>query len=96
MNGTKRKKYTIQVRKYLAGQTPHGSSSIGAITGNYGKFEMVATVTRTIRAEQIGNFSPIFCTYKGKRTLVNSEAGDLSDPFRRTENYVKTFFIVIS
>ena len=87
------KRYSIQVRRYGQGQTDYGSESIGKITGNYGRFEIVETIKRAIRAEQIGNFNPLFCTYKGKRTLVHSDEGDLSDPFRRTEEYAKTFFI---
>jgi hypothetical protein len=89
------KRYPIQVRKYGEGQTDYGSESIGRITGNFGKFEVVETITCAIRAEQIGNFNPLFCTYKGKRTLVHSDAGDLSDPFRRDESYAKTFFIKV-
>jgi hypothetical protein len=88
-------KHTIQVRRYQAGQTKHGSEHIGAITGNFGKFDVVETVKLTLWAEQIGNFNPIFCKYKCKRTLVHSDDGDLSDPFRREESYAKTLFISI-
>ena len=89
------KKHTIQVRKYQAGQTSHGSETIGAITGDFGKFDMVETIKRTVKAEQIGNFNPLFCQYKGKQCLVNSDEGDLSDPFRRSESYAKSFYISI-
>ena len=88
-------KHTIQVRRYQAGQTNHGSERIGAITGDYGKFDVVETVKLTLRAEQIGNFNPLFCQYKGKCTLVHSDDGDLSDPFRRKESYAKSLFISI-
>jgi len=57
--------------------------------------QIINTIKRVLRAEQIGNFCPIFCTYKGKRTLVKSEAGDLSDPFRRTETYIQSLFIEV-
>ncbi len=57
--------------------------------------KIINTIKRVLRAEQIGNFCPIFCTYKGKRTLVKSEEGDLSDPFRRTESYVQSLFIEV-
>lgn len=58
--------------------------------------ETIETISRVMRAEQIGNFNPLFCTYKGnKRCLVKSEAGDLSDPFRREANYAETLFIAI-
>jgi hypothetical protein len=57
--------------------------------------ESLGIIKRTLRAEQIGNFNPIFCTYKGKRTLVKSKAGDISDPFRRHESYLSSLFIVV-
>ena len=56
---------------------------------------LVATVNRVLRAEMFGNFNPIFCTYQGKRHLVKSEAGDLSDPFRRDEFYLKSLYITL-
>ena len=87
------KKYTIQVRRYRPGQTNYGSASIGKITGNFGLFDVVETITRQPWAEQIGNFNPFFVRYKGKRTLLQSDEGDLSDPFRREESYAKSFFI---
>jgi hypothetical protein len=88
-------KHTIQVRRYQAGQTNYGSERMGAITGDFGKFDVVETVKLTLRAEQIGNFNPLFCKYKGKRMLVHSDEGDLSDPFRREESYAKSLFISI-
>jgi len=90
-----KKKHTIEVRRYLPDQTDWGDDRIGAITGNYGRHEKVETIKRELRAEQIGNFNPIFCTYKGKRCLVSSDEGDLSDPFRRTEEYLKVLYIKI-
>jgi hypothetical protein len=58
--------------------------------------QIINTIKRKLRSEQIGNFCPIFCTYKGNnRTLVKSEEGDLSDPFRRTESYVQSLFIEV-
>lgn len=89
------KKHTIQVRRYLANQTPYGSARMGEITGDFGTFETVETISRVLRAESIGNFCPLFCTYKGNnRCLVQSDEGDVSDPFRRNENYASSFFIV--
>lgn len=55
---------------------------------------VVETIKRTLKAESIGNFNPIFCTYKGKQRLVKSDQGDLSDPFRRTEGYLLTLYIL--
>ena len=89
------KQYPIQVRKYQSGQTKHGSEYIGNITGDYGKFDLVKTIKRPLWAEQIGNFSPFFCSYKGKRTLIHSDEGDVSDPFRREAFYANSFFITI-
>lgn len=89
------KKQSIQVRRYLANQTPYGSARMGEITGDCGTFEIVETISRVLRAESIGNFCPLFCTYKGNaRCLVQSDAGDVSDPFRRDESYAKSCFIV--
>ena len=89
------KKQTIQVRRYQAGQTQYGSEGIGKITGDFGRFDVVETVKLACRSEAIGNFNPIFCRYKGKRTLVHSDAGDLSDPLRRDETYLETLFITV-
>ena len=78
-----KKRYTIQVRN----------------AGAHGRFdwqpgEVRATIKRVIWAEQIGNFNPFFCRYKGKRELVQSLDGDVSDPFRCEESYANTFYIV--
>ena len=89
----KNKKFKIQVRQSGPGQTGHGSNFIGAITGDFGNYCLVETVARVIWAEQIGNFNPFFCTYKGKTCLVQSDDGDVSDPFRREESYANSFFI---
>jgi hypothetical protein len=55
----------------------------------------VAYIRRVLNAEVFGNFNPIFCRYKGKRYLVKSEAGDLSDPFRVTEDYFDSLYIEV-
>ncbi len=57
--------------------------------------EFVETISRKLRAESIGNFNPIFCTYHKKERLVQSGIGDLSDPFRRTQQYLEDLFIEI-
>lgn len=79
------KKHLIQVRRYAA-ETDYLLPR---------EFEVIDSIKRVLRAECIGNFNPIFCTYKGKRTLVHSENGDLSDPFRRDDRYLKTLFIEV-
>ena len=81
------KRYSIQVRKVSPGNLYNSAAPFGTI----------GTVKRVLRAEQIGNFNPLFCTYKGdKRTLVHSEQGDLSDPFRRDGSYAATLFIRVN
>jgi len=55
--------------------------------------EAIKTIERKVWAEAIGNFNPIFCRYNKKRTLVHSEAGDVSDPFRREESYLSSLYI---
>ena len=90
----KSKLFSVQIRQYLPGQTSYGSVSMGQVNGNFGRFHHVETVRRTLRAEQIGNFCPLFCSYAGNgRRLVSSDSGDLSDPFRRTEKYAQTLFV---
>lgn len=55
---------------------------------------LVETINRVLRAEAIGNFCPIFCTYKGKRRLVESDACHLDDPLRCVESdHDKKLFI---
>ena len=61
--------------------------------GNPG--HILGTIWRKLWAESIGNFNPIFCIYHGKKHLVNSLYGDLSDPFRRDETYLETLYIEI-
>ncbi len=56
----------------------------------------VETIKRKLWGEPFGNFNPIFCRYKGRRYLVHSMAGDLSDPFRRDESYLTNLYIEIT
>lgn len=78
------KKYKIEVRKYKGGTTHYSMKPI---------YDVIEVIERKIWAEQIGNFNPIFAEYKGKRTLIHSDSGDLSDPFRREEGYSENLFI---
>lgn len=52
-------------------------------------------ISRVLKTECIGNFNPIFCTYKNRERLVKSLLGDLSDPFRREKNYLEHLYIEI-
>lgn len=80
-----RKKYQIQVRSYPAGASHYVCK----------EFSVVGDIRRVVRAEQVGNFCPLFARYQGRDHLVYSDAGDTSDPFRREESYAKSFFISI-
>ena len=55
--------------------------------------EVIETIKRKVWLEAIGNFNPMFCRYRKSRCLVKSEEGDISDPFRREESYLKTLYI---
>lgn len=76
------KRYTIQVCRK------------GERYGHPG--EHLETIERMLRAEQFGNFNPMFCTYKGTKHLVHSRLGDLSDPFRRTDAYADALYIELA
>jgi len=56
----------------------------------------IETVRRKLYFQPIGNFYPAFCRYKGKTYQVQSQAGDLSDPFRAQECYLETLYIDIA
>jgi len=56
---------------------------------------VIKTIKRKVWLEEIGNFNPMFCRYNGKRTLVMSTDGDISDPFRRELSYLKTLYIEV-
>ena len=48
---------------------------------------VVETIRRVLRSEAIGNFVPLFCTYRcKKRCLVESDALHLDDPMRCQES----------
>jgi len=57
--------------------------------------DFVHVIKKVMRTEIMGNFCPVYCKYKGKEYLVKSKAGDLSDPFRADESYLKELYIVI-
>ncbi len=78
-------KYTIEVREVARDYSLYDGSA---------PYTVRETIRRKLRADQVGNFNPLFCTYRGdKRVLVHSDAGDLSDPFRREQSYDKSLFI---
>lgn len=57
--------------------------------------KVITVIKRVLVAESMGNFNPVFCTYKGKRYLVHSRMGDLSDPFRATKEYLNTLYFEV-
>ena len=75
------KRYAVEVRKK------------GEKFGEPG--ELIESIKVQLRSKSIGNFNPIYCTYKSKEHVVNSREGDLSDPFRRNDGYLKTLYIEV-
>ena len=61
-----------------------------------GDGSVVETISRSLRAESIGNFNPLFCSYKGKkRCLVQSDSLHLDDPLRCNEkDHIGKLFIL--
>lgn len=57
--------------------------------------KLIKIIHRKVWLECIGNFNPMFCRYNKKRELVKSLAGDISDPFRRTDEYLNTLYIEV-
>lgn len=57
--------------------------------------ELIEIIFRKPWCEAIGNFNPMFCRYHGKREQVQSKSGDLSDPFRRTRDYLDSLYIEV-
>lgn len=79
---TIKKKHRINLRWY-GGNSHHTSLPIR--TGG--------DIDRVLNVDQVGNFARVACRYNGKTYLVNSEAGDIGDPFRADESYLDTLFI---
>ena len=82
------KRFKIQVRQVAPGYSLFDSNA---------PYTVVETIERVLYAEQCGNFNPVFCSYKNcHRTLVHSEHGDISDPFRRDDTYLTSLYIRVS
>lgn len=59
-----------------------------------GSGKPIALIIRVVWCEQIGNFTPVFCRYKGKRQLVESDELDLDDPMRcNKDDHIGKLFI---
>ena len=59
-----------------------------------GNGTIVEDIFRKLWREAIGNFAPVFCTYKGKRRLIESDNLHLDDPGRYTKkDHLETMFI---
>jgi len=50
-------------------------------------------IERVIKCIPLGNFCPFYCTYNRKVYLVQSEEGDISDPFRAEKSYLDSLYI---
>lgn len=79
------KKQTIQVRNYNGKRY-----AFPAVAP-----ELLGNISRRVYSMACGNFSPVYCRYQRKTYLVQSEAGDISDPFRADASYLETLFIDI-
>jgi hypothetical protein len=55
----------------------------------------IGYIERVLYMKIIGNFNPVYCRYNNQEYLVKSEEGDISDPFRREESYLKTLYIEV-
>ncbi len=54
----------------------------------------IQTIKVVIKCEAIGNFAPLFCTYKGKRCLVESDELHVDDPLRCNQSdHINKLFI---
>ncbi len=78
------KPQTIQVRRYLDGNSQYGSNN---------KHEVLETIQRKVYGDTLGNYNRFACRYHGKTHLVHSDKGDIGDPFRADESYLETLFI---
>ena len=85
------KKKSIQVRAYGEGQSQYGSAELPGT--DQGLFADMGTILRRVYVDQVGNFNRCACRYKGRTFLVQSDAGDLGDPFRADESYATSLFI---
>lgn len=56
---------------------------------------VITTIKRVINARPMGNYNPVFCTYKGREYLVHSRLGDISDPFRITKEHFQSLYFEI-
>ena len=57
--------------------------------------DLIDIIYRKPWIEQFGNFNPMFCRYKKEHHLVQSRAGDISDPFRAEEHYLNSLYIEV-
>lgn len=85
-------KHKIEVRNYIQGKWYHAELPMYPEV----VYQIVETVKRKLRSKVIGNFNPIFCTYRGRSYVVKSDEGDLSDPFRREESYLESLWIDVT
>lgn len=80
------KKHEIEIRQYYGGKSHHFGDKPDCIGGK---------IRRKIYSDTVGNFNRLACRYNGKTYLVNSDAGDVCDPFRASDNMLSALFINI-
>ena len=73
-------KQTIQVRQHHLGE-------------RRGTYEVVAYIKRKVYVDQVGNFNRFACRFNRRTYCVNSDAGDIGDPFRADKSYLKSLYI---
>lgn len=56
--------------------------------------EATEIIQRKIYSDSVGNFIRCACRYKGQTFIVNSDEGDLGDPFRANDTYLDSLFII--
>ena len=56
----------------------------------------VGTIKRKVYVDSLGNFNRFACRYNGRTFIVQSEHGDIGDPFRAEESYLTTLYIEVN
>lgn len=64
-----------------------------SLSEDQGIHEVICVISRKVYCDQVGNFNRFACRYNGQTFLVHSDEGDIGDPFRADESYLKSLFI---
>ena len=82
------KKQVIQVRDNIREKESYRT--------NAPAFRLINTVKRCVYCDTVGNYNRFAARYNGKTYLVQSDEGDLGDPFRANESYLSSLYIDLS